>query len=91
MINDKLIVELNNGQYISVDNLSIGTVEQIYLSLRLSIMEELSTEKMPIMLDETFAYYDSERLQAALEFLANTDHQVIIFTCTNREKKYWIN
>ena len=87
MINDKLIVELNNGQYISVDNLSIGTVEQIYLSLRLSIMEELSTEKMPIMLDETFAYYDSERLQAALEFLANTDHQVIIFTCTNREKE----
>jgi len=39
------------------------------------------------MLDETFAYYDSERLQAALEFLANTDHQVIIFTCTNREKE----
>ncbi len=34
MINDKLIVELNNGQYISVDNLSIGTVEQIYFIVK---------------------------------------------------------
>ena len=42
---------------------------------------------MPIILDETFAYFDSERLKNILEFL-NTEYknrQIIILTCTNRE------
>ena len=39
------------------------------------------------MLDEAFAYYDDQRLEAALDFLSKIDNQVILFTCTNREKK----
>ena len=38
------------------------------------------------MLDEAFAYYDNKRLKSALEFLNNVDNQVIIFTCSNRER-----
>ena len=91
IINDNLLVELNDGRYIPAENLSIGTIEQIYLSLRLSIMNELSKEKMPIMLDESFAYYDNERLSSALEFLSKVDNQVILFTCTEREKELWDN
>lgn len=87
IINDNLMVELDDGSYISADKLSIGTIEQIYLSLRLSIMNELSDEKLPIILDEAFAYYDDERLKAALNFLDNVENQVILFTCTNREKE----
>ena len=86
-IGDDLMVELQDGSYISAQNLSVGTIEQIYLSLRLSIMNELSSEKLPVMLDEPFAYYDDERLKAALEFLDKIENQVILFTCTNREKK----
>lgn len=43
---------------------------------------------MPIILDETFAYFDEERLQNVLEFLNGNygDKQIIIFTCTNREE-----
>ncbi|MCI8519095.1 MAG: hypothetical protein HFJ51_03145 [Clostridia bacterium] len=43
---------------------------------------------MPIILDETFAYFDEERLKNVLKFLSNnySDKQIIIFTCTNREK-----
>lgn len=81
------MVELDDGRYISADKLSIGTIEQIYLSLRLSIMNELSDEKLPIILDEAFAYYDDERLKAALDFFDNVENQVILFTCTNREKE----
>ena len=68
--------------------LSVGTIEQLYLSLRLSMVEELSEEKMPIILDEVFAYYDSQRLKNILEFINDKfkNHQIIIFTCTNREK-----
>ena len=84
-----LIVELENGNYISASQLSIGTIEQLYLSLRLSMVEELSEEKMPIILDESFAYYDTERLENILKYINNKyiDHQIIILTCTNREKE----
>ena len=86
IINDKITVELDDGRYIPADSLSIGTIEQIYLSLRLSILNEISHEKLPIILDEAFAYYDNSRLEAALDFLSKIDNQVIIMTCTNREK-----
>ena len=83
-----LIVELANGNYEPVSKLSIGTIDQLYLSLRLSMIEELSEEKMPIILDETFAYYDTERLENILKYINNSfnGHQIIIFTCTEREK-----
>ena len=87
VINDQITVELDDGRYVPAESLSIGTIEQIYLSLRLAIMNEISNEKLPVMLDEAFAYYDDKRLEAALEFLSKIDNQVILFTCTNREKE----
>ncbi len=89
-INDEygLIVELEDGSYVEANKLSIGTIDQMYLSLRLSMIDELSEEKMPIFLDESFAYFDSDRLKNILQFLAENyaDRQVLIFTCTDREK-----
>ena len=83
-----LIVELDNGNYVNASQLSIGTIDQLYLSLRLSMVEELSEEKMPIILDEAFAYYDEDRLENILKYISEKyiEHQVIIFTCTNRER-----
>ena len=66
---DGLIVELENGNYVPASKLSIGTIDQLYLSLRLSMVEELSKEKMPIILDEAFAYYDTERLENILKYI----------------------
>ena len=86
ILNDDIFVELENGSRISIDMLSTGTIEQIYLALRLSVIDEISSEKLPIMLDETFAYYDNERLEETLKFLSQIDNQVIIFSCTEREK-----
>ena len=84
-----LIVENEYGEYISADLLSTGTIDQLYLSLRLSMIDELSSEKMPIILDEAFAYYDDNRLENIIKFLYNNmkEHQVIIFTCTRREQE----
>ena len=84
-----LIVELENGNYEPVSKLSVGTIDQLYLSLRLSMVEELSEEKMPIILDEAFAYYDTQRLKNILNYLANKyrNRQIILFTCTQREKE----
>ena len=84
-----LIVEVENGNYMSLSRLSVGTIDQLYLSLRLAMVEDLSEEKMPIFLDEAFAYYDTERLQNILKYINErfSDHQIILFTCTNREKE----
>ena len=83
-----LVVESENGNYIPVSRLSVGTIDQLYLSLRLAMVENLSEEKMPIILDETFAYYDTERLENILRYISERffDHQVMIFTCTHRER-----
>ena len=84
-----LIVEIENGDYIPASKLSVGTIDQLYLSLRLSMIEDLSKESMPIILDETFAYFDDERLENVLKYINDKfkNHQVILLTCTNREKE----
>ena len=83
-----LIVELEDGSYVQAAKLSIGTIDQLYLSLRLSMVDELSSEKMPIFLDESFAYFDNERLENILKYISENfaDRQIFIFTCTEREK-----
>lgn len=84
-----LIVENENGEYVPATKLSVGTIEQLYLSLRLSMVEELSEEKLPIILDEPFAYFDDDRLENFLTYMGNKykDRQIILFTCTDREEK----
>lgn len=83
-----LIVEMENGNYEPVAKLSVGAIDQLYLSLRLSMVEELSEEKMPIILDEAFVYYDEQRLENIFDYIKERfkNHQIIIFTCTDREK-----
>ena len=80
-----IIIEMDDGKYIPVDNLSIGTIDQMYLSLRLSFASNF--EAMPIILDEAFAYYDNKRLENIIKFLNDNykDRQVILFTCSERE------
>ncbi len=86
ILGDEISVELQNGSYLPIEKLSIGTIEQIYLSLRLSVIKELSKESIPIILDEAFAYFDDDRLKETLQYLSEADNQIIILTCTNREK-----
>ena len=59
----------------------------MYLGLRLSTIDTISKEKMPIILDETFAFFDDDRLENVLKFINDKyeDRQIIIFTCSKRE------
>ena len=84
-----LKVEIDNGNFVSASRLSVGTIDQMYLSLRLSALEEISKETLPIILDEAFAYFDNERLKSMLRYLNlnYNKNQIIIFTCSNREKE----
>ena len=91
MLNDTdgLSVEIENGSYVPASRLSVGTVDQMYLSLRLSSIDEISKETMPIILDEAFAYFDEARLVNIFKYLKEnfSKNQIIIFTCSGREKE----
>ena len=67
---------------------SDGTTDQMYLSLRLAVAEEL-TPDAPLILDDALVRFDDERLKAAMEVLrAEAEQkQVIVFTCHSREKE----
>lgn len=90
-INDEngMIIENNRGEYVEAIKLSTGTIDQLYSALRLSMIDELSKENLPIILDESFAYSDNNRLKNMLQYLTSdlNNHQTIIFTCTDREQK----
>ncbi len=68
---------------------SDGTVDQLYLALRLAVAEEL-TSHAPLVLDDALVRFDDSRLANAMEVLteAGQNKQVILFTCHGREENY---
>lgn len=76
-------------EYVMMNYLSTGTMEQLYLALRLVAADLLFKDKnMPLILDDAFAYYDEARLTDTLcELTQNTDRQILIFTCHKRESQ----
>ena len=68
---------------------SDGTVDQLYLALRLAVAGEL-TPNAPLVLDDVLVRFDDERMAAAMEILRRESEQkqVILFTCQNRELSY---
>ena len=67
---------------------SEGTIDQLYLALRLAVSQEL-TPDAPFILDDALVRFDDKRLSQALAILEETgeDRQVILFTCQDREKR----
>lgn len=67
---------------------SSGTVEQVYLALRLAAADLLCQEEpFPVILDEIFSMYDDRRLAQTLKWLAKNRKQTILFTCNHREEE----
>lgn len=85
-VNDEIEVEDYLGKIYSIDKLSFGTIEEIYFSLRVSIALMISQEKFPIILDESFVYFDDNRLRSILNYLYSLDNQIIILSSNKREK-----
>lgn len=67
----------------NLENLSSGTVDQAYLSLRIAISKLICKNQVPLILDDTLVRYDLKRMENALEFFKNNGEipQTIIFTC----------
>ena len=86
LIDEKLdMVIIEDGRRIPLNQVSEGTIEQIYFSLRVAAADLLFSEQLPLILDETFAFYDEKRIKSVLKWLREQERQVIIFTCQRRE------
>ena len=91
---EKLIVEkdlsmslLSGGRKIAIEQVSQGTVEQVYFAFRMAAGELLNGEELPVILDDTFVCYDDERLANTLQWLYRHKKQVLLFTCQRREEE----
>ena len=83
---DIKVYDKNIDDYVDLDSLSLGTIDQIYLAFRLSISKIITDKKIPLVLDSHFDSYDDERLKNTLEVLKD-EEQVLIFSSSNREKE----
>jgi uncharacterized protein YhaN len=65
--------------------ISTGTREQVYLSLRLAILDHLDRrgERLPLFMDEAFVNWDSDRRTRAFGLIEEVSRtrQVFVFTC----------
>ena len=72
--------------------LSLGTLDQLYLAVRLAICETVLPESdpPPIVLDDALVRFDDARCRAALDLLLEESktRQILLFTCQHRESAY---
>jgi uncharacterized protein YhaN len=81
-----LLVENNKGESLSLDVLSRGTREAVFIGLRLALTGSFARRgaMLPLVLDDVLVNFDTERVKCAAEVLcdfARHGHQVIMFTC----------
>ena len=71
---------------------ALGTLDQLYLAVRLAICESAlpADDPPPIVLDDALVRFDDERCRAALELLLeeSKSRQILLFTCQHRESAY---
>jgi len=77
--------QLASGGEIDAAKLSRGTVEQLYLCLRLGLAESFAERAvaLPLILDDVLVNFDPSRAEATVQALQETAarHQVILLTC----------
>jgi uncharacterized protein YhaN len=80
----QLLAERVAGEHVSLEGLSEGTRDQLYLALRLAFLEDYSArnEPAPLIVDDIFQTFDDERASAGLKVLAGTAErfQTVLFT-----------
>jgi uncharacterized protein YhaN len=75
----------SDGDTIDALSLSRGTIEQLYLCLRLGLADSFAERSvsLPIVLDDVLVNFDPERARAVAGELAESarSHQVVFLTC----------
>ncbi|HND56541.1 MAG TPA: hypothetical protein PLV92_29185, partial [Pirellulaceae bacterium] len=86
-IEEKVLrVDDTKGHSLSLDKLSSGTREAVFLSLRLALVAGYSRRgaQLPLILDDVLVNFDTARVRSAamvLRDFARQGHQMLLFTC----------
>lgn len=77
-----LMARRATGEQVPVPGLSEGTRDQLFLALRLALLERRTSEPMPFIGDDLLASFDEKRTLATLRLLAvaGRERQIILFT-----------
>ena len=88
-VDENLHVFMNTKtKLVPLEQVSSGTMDQVYLALRLASAKliQKSGDPLPLIFDDSFVLYDDDRLRTALRWLADAyPGQIIVFTCHQRE------
>lgn len=81
--NHQLYLLAADQQTYELDQLSQGTIDQLFVSIRLAISSWLAEHiRLPFLIDDGFVHFDRERKREMGQILAqlSVDHQMIYFT-----------
>jgi uncharacterized protein YhaN len=86
MVGSELLVDGPDEKGLSIEVLSRGTREAVFLSLRLALVEAYRQRgiSLPMVLDDVLVNFDSERSHFAAKVLhqfARDGHQILMFSC----------
>ena len=86
LVGEELLVDNANEETITVDKLSRGTREAVYLSLRLALVGAYARRGavLPMVLDDVLVNFDSRRAYNAAKLLcefSRNGYQIFMFTC----------
>ncbi|QTM98610.1 AAA family ATPase [Sediminibacillus dalangtanensis] len=74
----------------AVEELSKGTADQLYVSLRLALSSVYQAEKMPFFIDDAFVHFDQKREEefgSILKNIADQQQQIILFSSSKSIQK----
>ncbi|WP_187291880.1 ATP-binding protein, partial [Nitrospina gracilis] len=91
MESDVVDVRTASGDFKPVEHLSRGTREQLYLALRLALIQEYEkeSEPLPVLMDDVWVNFDDARRDRFVEVLAEfaKDRQVIVLSCHSASRE----
>lgn len=78
---------LTKDRSVGISEVSFGTAEQFYMALRFAAADVFDPEKKnPMILDDSFAAFDEQRLESAILALSKCGRQVLLLSSTGREE-----
>jgi len=91
-INPQMMMRIKDPKskrIINATDLSVGTLDLFYIALRQALASWITgKDNLPLLLDETFAHFDDQRLDQVLHVFNKLNTQIILFTCQERELRW---
>ncbi|RPF50157.1 uncharacterized protein YhaN [Aquisalibacillus elongatus] len=88
---ETILVQHVNGDWFNLNQLSEGTADQLYISLRFALNDSLKRLiNVPFILDDAFVHFDENRKEQVLDQLRRLSHdqQMLYFTCYEKDLEH---